>query len=217
MTLPEAIFWDWDGTLADTVPFLRTANNHVRHHLGLPDQTDEEFVEILRYSTNESYERAYSDRAKEAMDVLYAFVEENHSKGLEPISGATDILKFCHDLEIPMAVVSNKRPRFLHEQIDYFNWGHYFDFAIGAGEADKDKPAADPILMARDMLDKSIDTKDIWYVGDSETDLNAARNAGCPCIFIQNKGEEQAFLSEYEPLKIIENYTEFREFLLQNR
>lgn len=218
MSLPKAVFWDWDGTLANTLPFLRRANNHVRQHFGMPDHTDEEFREILHYSTREGYARAYGDRAEEAMKVLYAFVEKSHSEDLEPIEGAEDILEYMLTLDIPMAVISNKRPDILEQQISLFGWNDFFVFSLGAGAAENDKPAADPLFMARDKIDPSLDMRDIWYVGDSETDLKAAENAQCPIVFFHgDQMNDQPYVETYKPILRIEKYTELREFLLQNR
>jgi phosphoglycolate phosphatase len=56
------------------------------------------------------------------------------------------LLKIGADLGIVMGVVSNKKAQFLRQEIEGFGWGGYFKAVVGAGDAPRDKPAADPLI-----------------------------------------------------------------------
>ncbi len=82
---PDAILFDWDGTLVDTLPGLLLAHNHVRGHFDLPLWTTEQFHQQMKYSSRELYPQIYGERVEEAFNVLRQFMDEHSLKYLEPI------------------------------------------------------------------------------------------------------------------------------------
>ena len=89
---PAAIFFDWDGTLVNTLPGLRNAHNHVRTSYGYDAWTEAEFRANLRHSARELYPRIYKENADEAIRRLYNYVKTHHLATLEVIDGAVDLL-----------------------------------------------------------------------------------------------------------------------------
>src|SRR3546814_18339358 len=57
-------------------------------------------------------------------------------------------------------------------------WDGYFGGVIGANDAVEDKPSAAPVHLVLDGTGHAAG-RDIWFVGDSATDMQTARNAGC--------------------------------------
>ena len=106
---PQAIFFDWDGTLVDTLPWLLTAHNHVRTHLGHEPWSVEDFKKVIRYSSRELYGRLYGEREEEAHTVLRAFMDANHLENLEVLPDALPLLEYLHESGIPAGIISNKR------------------------------------------------------------------------------------------------------------
>ena len=63
-------------------------------------------------------------------------------------------------------------------------WSGQFETFIGAGIAARDKPAPDPLIQAAANMKLSPETHELWYVGDTETDMQAAHAAGFKPVFI---------------------------------
>ena len=89
------------------------------------------------------------------------------------------------------AVVSNKpdaSARKLCEQ--YF--GALIDFSVGDRSDINRKPSADPVMMALNSLgcEKAV------FVGDSEVDVETAKNAGLPCVSLTWGFRDRDFLEE---------------------
>ena len=78
---------------------------------------------------------------------------------------------------IKMAIVSNKIDGAVQTLNDDF---FHMDIAIGEREGIARKPAPDSVLLAMNEL--KADPARTVYVGDSDVDLNTAKNAGLPCI-----------------------------------
>ena len=196
----KAIIFDWDGTLVDTCGLVLDAHNHVRAHYDLPLWTMEDFLGRASESAREYYPRVYGDKADEAQKLLYVYVEGHHLDNLAPMKNVVELFELINQSNIPMGIVSNKRHKTLNIEMDYMKWRDHFDVVLGAGEAKTDKPSAAPLLMALDMMSGDLTPADILYVGDTETDLLTAKNAGCDVVFVQSDAPRPDLIEQYNPI-----------------
>lgn len=213
--LPQAVLFDWDGTLVDTIPGLRLAHNHVRTYFGHPPWTEDEFYANLRHSSRELYPHIYGADAEAALTELYRYIGESHLEHLSILPCAPELVAFLGRQAIPFAVVSNKRHDYLIKEVTHVGWHELFYFMVGAGVAARDKPAADPVLMAMAKAASPLDPARTWFVGDTETDMMAARDSGCLPVLITHGKDHAALIETYRPhvvvkdcaglLKVLEN------------
>lgn len=192
----KAIIFDWDGTLVDTCGLILDAHNHVREAMGHDTWTQEDFMGQASKSARDYYPKIYKERSDEAMDILKQYVRDNHLKSLEPMAHSIEVLNAIH---LPMAIVSNKTHEFLQIEIDHLSWRDYFQSAIGAAHAEKDKPHPAPLLMALDQMQGHLTPQDILYIGDTETDLMTAQNAGCDVALVQSDKPRPDLIEKYKP------------------
>ena len=195
----KAVIFDWDGTLVDTCGLILDAHNHVRKYFDKSLWTMDDFLGRASESAREYYPKVYGDRADEAQDVLYKYVEEHHLNYLEPMSETKELLDFLQNNKMPMAVVSNKRHNTLVKEIEHVQYQNYFNFVIGAGVAKRDKPSPDPLLNAITALGEELKPHEILYIGDTETDLLTAESAQCPMVFIQSECLRPDLIKKYAP------------------
>lgn len=183
-TKPIACVFDWDGTLVDSTEFILGAHSHVYKILGCNEPSYETLKNNMRFSTRDIYPKLFGDKWEYAIDVLDAYILENHIGELSLREDVDVLLKTIHAMGVPMAVVSNKRHKFLVPEVESVGFDAYFGEAIiGAGHANRDKPHADPIFLALDRLGISRDcVKDVWFFGDTITDLECASNLGMPYL-----------------------------------
>ena len=196
----KAVIYDWDGTLSNSEDWVVEAHNQVRRAFDLPLWTKDDIFSSSSLSTRELYPQIYGDKAERAMQILFDFTTENNLSSAIPYDGAEDLLKYIQSQNIPQAVVSNKRHEPLNQVIEHLNWQGYFETAIGAGFCGKDKPAADPLMKALELMKDDLTPKDILYVGDTETDLACAKNAGCDAAFIQSDRQRPDLIEKYNPV-----------------
>ncbi|MCK5284650.1 MAG: HAD family hydrolase [Alphaproteobacteria bacterium] len=210
--LPRAIFFDWDGTLVDSYSFLHSAHSHTHAHFNMGAFSLEAFKIYFGKQRDEIFKGIYGKKHEEARMCFDAFVQEHHVTNINPMSGAKELLDYIQESGIISGIVSNKKSSFIKDEIAYFGWDKYFSSIIGSGDASKDKPAADPLLFALSQVGVEAHQKDIWYVGDTQTDIDCAQNSACASIFIQ---QEQEILENTYPFLIVENCLGLHEFLLQ--
>lgn len=209
--LPEAVIFDWDDTLADNWHSIHGALNAALTAMDHEIWSMERTRANVRRSLRESFPEMFGDRWQEAADVFYQYIRTNHLTTLKSLIFAEDLLKQLSNAGILLGIVSNKNGDLLRAECRHLGWSDYFVNVIGAEDALKDKPAADPLFLCLEGTDikPSLDT---WYVGDAPTDLECAKNAGVTGILIK----DSAITSEYEqfpPQYHFENLNKMADFL----
>jgi phosphoglycolate phosphatase len=97
-----------------------------------------------------------------------------------------DVLVALRRLGLATAVITNRdREFFLHELavVDRTGWTDLFDALVCGDDTPLRKPHPEQLLLAIDMLGQRA-AADVWYVGDSTTDIVAAKRAGITGVFL---------------------------------
>ena len=106
---------------------------------------------------------------------------------------------------IKTAVVSNKGDFAVQELCKQFFTG-LFDFAVGEKQNVRRKPYPDSV---NEVLSKlKVEKKDAVYIGDSEVDIETAKNAGVDCISVSWGFREKEILIGAGATKIVNNVTQ---------
>ena len=179
--MPEAVFFDLDGTLADTAPDLAGALNRLKAEHGLPPSPLEQLRPqvsngvrgMLRIGfgiTPES--RPYPALAERFLH-LYATtlcVETRLFAGMD------ELLSYLDDAGIAWGIVTNKAERFARPLIDALGLTTRCACIVGGDTAARPKPFADPLLHACTLT--GVVPTDCFYVGDDIRDIQAGKAAG---------------------------------------
>lgn len=208
---PDAIFWDWDGTIVDSYGFLNDAHNHTLMALGFEPFKADEYKAYFGKPRDVLYPAIYKDKCDEAMAIFQDYVFKNSHK-VKLIEGVADTLKMLHESGVKMGVVSNKKASFIEKEIIHTPFQGYFDVIIGAGDTEKSKPSGDPLKLAIEKTQTH--NQDIWFVGDTENDLACAQDVGCKSLFLTGHKDSEYCIEKYKPLLSFDKYREFCEFLV---
>lgn len=190
--LPRAVIFDWDNTLVDSWPAIAEAINYARRALGYEEWTLEQVSTRCTRAARESFPEWFGADWKKAYDLYYqGFDEIRRRRAIVALPGAVDLLQWLKSQAIPAFVVSNKRGDYLRLEAERLQWQGYFVNIVGAQDAPRDKPARDHVDHALKATDIVPDAS-VWFVGDSETDVICARNAGCTPVFLGKKLEAES-------------------------
>lgn len=130
------------------------------------------------------------------------------------------VLEALKKLDLTLGVITNRdREFFLHEvkAVDEDGWEHLFDTEICGDDTLKRKPHTDQILKAAENLQCELGG-DIWYVGDSTTDVIAAKSAGITSVFFNGALWDQPWLNKifpgnerypHKPDVVVNDFSEF--------
>lgn len=183
LAAPHTVLFDWDNTLVDTWPIIHRALCDTFAPFGMEPWTMEQVKTHVARSMRESFPEIFGDRAEEAGELYIQAYRTYQFAQLTPLPGALAMLEVLRGMPVKTGVVSNKRSEFLHKEIAHLGWERYFDVVVGAGDAAHDKPDAAPALLALSRLERAPD-KSVWFIGDSNADLECAYRAGLtPVLF----------------------------------
>ena len=183
--MPSLIF-DLDGTLTDTLQDLGNSVNYALREMRWPERSLTEVRRMVGNGIHKLIERAvpeYVDNndLEQCFNIFRAYYIQHCQDNTRLYPGVADMLREVHANGYRSAIVSNK----LQAGVDEL-YATYFrdvvDVAIGQRESIPLKPAPDMVELALHELGASKD--DAVYVGDSDVDVQTARNAGLPCISV---------------------------------
>lgn len=181
MKRPAILLYDWDNTLVDGWAGITAALNAVFTAFDRPLWTVEDTRNRVRVSLRESFPPMFGDRWEDARDLFYATLTDRHLEHVTPMPGAAEAL--AAGAAWPQGVVSNKAGAFLRREVTHLGWDAHFGAVVGAGDARADKPDPAPILMALEQMGAA-PSMDVWYLGDTALDMQAARAAGVTPVLV---------------------------------
>ncbi len=181
MRAPVAILWDWDNTLVDGWIGIAAALNVVLTEFGMPTWTVDEARERVRGSVRDVFPEMFGAEWRRARALLRSSMAEGHLRHLALMPEAGTLVELGETW--PQAVVSNKEGEMLRREVAYLGWNARFRAVVGAGDAKADKPDPAPIWHALGMIGVK-PGPEVWYVGDTGSDMPAARAAGCTAVLL---------------------------------
>jgi phosphoglycolate phosphatase len=117
--------------------------------------------------------------------VFYRHFESLHLDVLRPMPGAPALIAGLAHLGVPIGVVSNKNGSYLRKEIEHLGWSDVFETTVGACDAKRDKPHPDPVFAALASTGRAGDMRRVWFVGDTDIDLQCAANSGCTAVLLR--------------------------------
>lgn len=211
----EAVIFDLDGTLLDTLGDLTDAVNMALEKYGLPLRTMEEVKGFvgngLRNLMTKAVEGGESYPLFEDLFVFFRdYYKNNCNHKTVPYEGVLELMKELKGRGIKMAIVSNKIDAGVKELNSKF-FAEYIDVAIGEREGVGRKPAPDSVNEALRIL--GIEKEHALYVGDSDVDIETADNADVRCVSVSWGFRDEKFLMEHGAGVVIGRPLELLEYL----
>ena len=191
------ILFDLDGTLVDTAPDLMRAHNHVMKKFGYPTKSTDEIRNLVGQGAGAMLGRSIWGQAKkefgkvqnekikkEMIDAFVDYYGKNIINESTLINGVKEFLKWCKKKNISMAVCTNKQEHLAIDLLKKIGIYDYFEYVAGSNTFDYCKPDPRHLTNVIEILGGEI--KRSIMIGDSETDANAAKNAGIPVILLED-------------------------------
>lgn len=182
----RGVIFDLDGTLLDTLEDLRAALNHALAGEGFPPRSLEETRRFVGNGVRNLVRRGLPPEADgETLERAYAafraFYAQHCMDKTGPYPGVPQLLRELRGRGYALGVVSNKTDEAVGTLCGRFFPG-LLDFAAGERAGMARKPAPELVLLALDAL--GAEAEETVYVGDSEVDVETARNAGLEAILV---------------------------------
>ena len=211
------VIFDLDGTLLNTLDDLCDSTNYALKQFGYQERTLEEVRGFVGNGVKKLIERAIPDGMnnpdfENCLSVFKEHYAQNMYNKTAPYDGILELLKELRLKGIHTGVVSNKFDSAVKQLCQKY-FGDLIQVAIGENEdaGVRKKPAPDSVFRAMEELKVSIEN--VIYAGDSETDVQTAKNAEIDCIgcswgfrskdILKHEGAKYIIDSPQEILKIV--------------
>ena len=187
--MERLVIFDLDGTLLNTIADLGNAANHTLAELGLPQHSLDEYRLMVGNGMRKLIMRALpDDKAQDDAfvdDTLAAFLKyyaDHIDLYTKPYPGIPELINTLSTEGYKLAVASNKIQAGAEKLIARFFPG--IDFIAVMGNSPDYPLKPDAALVEYIMQKAGTDRTHTVMVGDSDTDIQTARNAGIPVIAV---------------------------------
>ena len=186
----KLLMFDLDGTLLHTAPQIAAAANLMLADLGrqpLPISQiqnyigDGALVLIKRCLTQQKNTETEPALFVQAEAQFFAHYAKNCLHSL-PFYGVHDGLQTLHKGGYKLACVTNKPTQFTVPLLQKSGLADYFEMVVSGDTLEKKKP--DPMQLQYICAKLGVVVADALFVGDSNTDIAAARAAGCYIVTV---------------------------------
>jgi phosphoglycolate phosphatase len=217
---PTLVMIDVDGTLVDSVPDLAWCVDETMKEIGLTVRGESIVRQWVGNGVVRLMERAIAndlnaehDKAlfEQGMPIFNALYADNNAKRSGLYDGVKEGLAYLKSLDLKVGCVTNKDERFTLPILRDLGIIDEFEIIISGDTLEKKKPDPLPLLHAAKQL--GVDPKASLMLGDSQSDVKAARAAGFDIICMSygyNHGED---IHNYHPDAVIDSMTELRDLL----
>ena len=171
------VMFDLDGTLIDTAPEIADAVNAYLAERGLPQVDSTQVRNLIGHGARRLLASVLGHEPNE--DEWSGFAQhylERCGRNSRLYPGVREAVVELRRRGVKLAVVTNKEQRFTRPLLRTHKLLDCFDVLVCGDSLEAKKPNPLPL---RHCLDKfRVAAADALYVGDSETDVLTARNAG---------------------------------------
>ena len=179
------LIFDLDGTLLNTINDLGEACNHTLAAFHYPTHPLEDYPHLVGNGVNRLIFRALPEEARTKADIqemrqtFVQYYDLNNTRHTHPYEGIPALLRQLKTDGHHLAVASNKYEQATLNLINHY-FPQLFDCVMGETPARERKPAPDIVfdIIKQVYGSTRIPADDILYIGDSDVDIQTAKNAG---------------------------------------
>ena len=209
------LIFDLDGTLLDTSKDLHIALNYALKKHNLKEKTLPETLLLLgngidmlvagaikNGKENPDFEKIFS--------TFKSYYSDHINDYTAPYDGIIELLKTLKQKNIKMGIVSNKFDEGVKElQQKFFN--NLIDFAQGVTDSIAKKPCPDAVFEL--IKNSNANNETNIYIGDSEVDIETAKNAKLDCISVSWGFRSRDYLQSINAKTIIDSPKELLDYI----
>ena len=214
----QAVLFDFDGTIANTIPAIREGVNNTMRLYGYPEHTDAEVLRFINHGARELIRQAMPaeeatnpaqvDRVLADYDAQYRAV---YLQTREAYAGVPELIDRLHRSGYRIGVLSNKQDEFVKQLSCQVLLPGSYDSAHGVAPGQPPKP--DPYIPALIARELGVSPAECAMVGDSDVDIATAVNAGMTHIGVDWGYRDRSFLLAHGATRIAHTPDEVERFV----
>lgn len=178
----ELVLFDFDGTLADTIPLILASFRHATRIIYGKPLPDDALLSNVGQPLRAQMEVIDPKRAQELFDAYRKHNAANHDAMIRPFPGVSEALAALGAGGLRLAVVTSKARPFAQRGLRALGMEDAFDLVVAVEDTQRHKPDPQPIRFALEQL--GVAPGAAAYVGDSPFDIAAGKAAGLVTVAV---------------------------------
>ena len=180
MSAWAAVYFDLDGTLADTVDLIVRCFRHTVQVHGIEQVDDETWLSTIgRPLRDQMREFVDDDEEVERMATTYSMYQSTiHDDMVQAFPGAEETVAALKAAGTRVAVVTSKRRRMAERTLSCCGLGGAFELLVCADDVTRGKPDPEPVHLALHSMGLADRPGQVLFVGDAPYDIEAGHGAG---------------------------------------
>lgn len=214
----ELAVFDMDGTILYTLDDICNGVNEALVRHGLPRRDIDSIRRNIGHGIRHEIESSVPEGTDESViDAVFhdfhAWYEVHCNDNTRPYEGIVELLQSLKEEGIRCAVVSNKAD-YAVKALSDIHFRGLMEASVGEMEGIARKPAPDEVDEVLRLT--GVDRKKAVYIGDSEVDIETARNAGMDCIAVSWGYRDRWMLEASGAEMIADNVEQLKHLLLES-
>lgn len=182
----KLVLFDLDGTILDTVPDIKFVLNLTLKRFGLPEVDENEVKAFVGNGAYMLVKRASKNLPEEEVKKVHMYYAQKFAEcdntRSTAFEGEDELLTKLKESGVKVGIITNKPQTATLNVYKRFFEKYSFFFVQGQSEGVPLKP--DPTSVLRAIELSGVGKSDCLFVGDGETDVEVAKNAGIDCVSV---------------------------------
>jgi len=222
MQKPQMALIDVDGTLVDSVPDLAYCVDEMQKQLGLEERGEAAVRQWVGNGVERLVQRALINALDgepeaalyaQALPIFRGLYADNTSARSQVYKGVHEGLNYLQSASVRLGCVTNKASEFTLPLLRDLGLFERFEVIVCGDQVERKKPDPLPLQVAAEKM--QVDAADCLMIGDSKSDVAAARAAGFGIVCMSygyNHGED---IRDYDPDAVIDSMAELSQLFVQ--
>ncbi len=199
----EAVLFDLDGTLVDSLPLIFRTYRQVFDEMGIP--WNENSLEKMIGLPLKDIGRYFTGKEESRFEELYQFYYHHDlDRYTRLYPGTMAILSNLEKRKIKLGIVTSKGKPGTTRTAAFTGLDRFMDVIITAHDVSRHKPDPEPLLHAVQLLGAHVSRT--IYIGDSSFDILTGRNAGARTLGVTWGLASREELESLKPDGVLERW-----------
>lgn len=203
----KAIFFDFDGTLANTAPGIVCTMQETFRRMGLPVPTDQQVFQTIGLPLEQATGLLGCDTPEKAMaarDLYCRLFLDYEITNISIFPHAAETLSYLHEQGMRMAICTSRDKMSLELILNRHKLTSFFEVYATHDDRLIPKPAPDMVLF---LLNKTgLKANEVLVVGDTTFDIDMGNKAGCKTVAVTYGNHTEQQLQSANPTYKIHSF-----------
>ena len=212
----KLVIFDFDGTLVDSATGIWHTANEMAKNYNLKAFKRDFIVQALGAGMDKFFTDIFPEQVKklglkEVARINLGIYDVKYKEGLKMYPNVKQTLKYLHARGVRLAIASNKLKKYVDLINKELGISDYFHITLGGEDVKRRKP--DPFVVHYLMKKYALKKKDVLFVGDSQYDVETAKNAGVDCVYLEYGYADRSIIKQLKPEFRFKDFGDIRDII----